>query len=310
MSRSLRRSLSQIAWSSLMVLSAACSMDVESGQAPLEDESGARAKVSACLGLHAAAAVTMFWPEQLSGVADGQALESCLRDAASCSEVLSCAGYEAPPCSQEQHCDGAVAVRCQMFASGLSVEIRETCTDALGNSVCSVAEDSKNGLSAFCHGPACTKDHCDGDILVRCRANLGVREDCRRFNQTCIETGTEALCAYSERCTVDFCREDALVLCGLGYVQFDYSCPALVPNTRCEDRPDGVECRAETPAPECIDNVEFESWCNGSYAVTCMAGIRFEIDCGVLPRGECEDYVGDIGERQLARCRSIQFESR
>jgi hypothetical protein len=253
----------------------------------LEDVGALRAKVSACTGIDAPAAFTFFWPARLGGVTGAR---DCVTAAQDCAAVLACAGYANAGCSAaNDRCDDGAAFACVTLASGLTVEQTTACAgDPVGNGVCSIEDDAKNGRGAFCHGAACAAEHCDESVIVRCRGGFEVRSDCAVDGMTCAVAGEQAFCAYDDACAADRCAGDVLELCNGGRVTLREPCAALVPGSTCVDRGGVVECLANTPSPGCADETEFASWCEGDLAVTCLAGVRAEADCGALPGGRCQ----------------------
>ena len=176
------------------------------------------------------------------------------------------------------------------LASGLQVERKRDCAaDAAGNDVCSIEDDLQNGRGAFCHGGAsCAAEHCDGNVVVRCRGGFEVRSDCGAEAKDCIESNGQASCAFAETCEADRCDGDVIEICEVGRVALRERCGELVPGTTCSDRMGLVECAAGTPSVGCADQSDFASWCDGALAFTCFVGVRAEVDCGALPGGACQ----------------------
>jgi hypothetical protein len=274
-------------------VAAAGACDGSEAAAPaLPDVGALRAKVSACGGVDAAAAFTFFWPRHLSGVADAV---DCVAAARDCSEVLACAGYSGAGCSAtDDRCEGGSAFACVTLAGGLNVAQQSDCAgDPLGNTSCSVAEDAKYGVGAFCHGPGCVADHCDGDAVVRCRGGFEVRTACGVEGQTCAEHGGQVFCAFTETCAADRCTGDVIELCNGGRITLRERCGELVPGTTCTDRMGLVECMADVPSTGCSMQTDFASWCDSGLAVTCFGGVRAEVDCASLPEGACQARIDD-----------------
>jgi len=289
------------AW--LVAFAVICGCDAAGPPAPaLADDGALRAKVSACLGIDTPDAFTFFWPQYLGGAAGARACVAAARD---CADVVACAGYLRAGCTAEDdRCDAGKAIACVALTSGLTVEAAITCDgDQLGNTLCSIEDDAKYGRGAFCHGGGCAREHCEADgVLVRCRGGLEVRTDCGAEGKTCAEADGQAYCAYDEPCTADRCAGDTIEICGGGRVTVRERCGELVPGSTCTNRNGLVECLAETPSPGCADETDFQSWCDAGVAVTCLAGVRAEADCGALPDGRCESTVSD--DLSMARCRA------
>jgi len=285
------------AWASLLALAVTatgCGAPEPVAAAPLVDVGALRAKVSACLGLDAAAAFTVFWPAPLGGVAGAR---DCVAAAHDCTKVLACAGYADPGCSAaDDRCDGGTAFACVPLASGLMVARASVCAgDPLGNDTCSIADDAKYGLGAFCHGASCAAERCDGSVVVRCRGGFDVREDCAAEGKTCAELDGQPFCAYPESCDRDRCAGGVIELCNGGRITLRERCDDLVPGTTCTDRMGLVECLAAVPSADCSTETDFQSWCESGVAVTCLAGVRAEVDCAALPSGACQAHVDDSG---------------
>ena len=264
----------------------------------LLDVGALRAKVSACTGADAAAAFTFFWPRHLSGVADAV---DCVAAARDCSEVLACAGYSSAGCSAaDDRCEGGSAFACVTLASGLNVALQRDCAgDPLGNTACSVADDAKYGIGAFCHGPGCVADHCDGNAVVRCRGGFEVRTDCGVQGQACAEHDGQVFCAFGDTCQADRCAGQVIELCNNGRITLRERCDELVPGTTCMDRTGLVECMAEVPSTDCAMQTDFASWCDSGLAVTCLGGVRAEADCASLPDGVCQTHIDDGGSSAI-----------
>ena len=280
-----------------LAVMAGCESSAPDAAAPLVDVGALRAKVSACLGLDAAAAFTVFWPAPLGGVTGA-------RD---CADVLACAGYADPGCSAaNDRCEGGTAFACVTLASGLTVGQASVCAgDPLGNDVCSIADDTKYGLGAFCHGASCAAEHCEGSVVVRCRGGFDVREDCaEEGGKTCAELDGQPFCAYPESCDADRCTGGVIELCNGGHITLRERCDDLVPGTTCTDRMGRVECLANAPSPDCSSETGFQSWCESGLAVTCLAGVRAEVDCAALPSGACQAHVDDNGSS--ATCLAVE----
>jgi hypothetical protein len=278
-----------------LAVMAGCDSSQPGPAAPLVDVGALRAKVSACLGVDAAAAFTVFWPEPLGGVAGAR---DCVAAARDCADVLACAGYADPGCSAaDDRCDGGTAFACVTLASGLAVKQATVCAgDPLGNDVCSIADDAKYGVGAFCHGASCNAEHCDGSVIVRCRGGFDVRADCAaEGGKTCAELDGQAFCAYAESCVADRCTGGVIELCNGGRITLRERCDDLVPGTTCTDRMGRIECLANTPSADCSNGTDFQSWCESGLAVTCLAGVRAELDCAALPSGACQAHLDDNG---------------
>jgi hypothetical protein len=278
-----------------LAVMAGCDAPEPAAAAPLVDVGALRAKVSACLGLDAAAAFSVFWPAPLGGVAGAH---DCVAAARDCTDVLACAGYTGPGCSAaNDRCEGGTAFACVTLASGLTVGQTSVCAgDPLGNDVCSIADDAKYGLGAFCHGDSCAAEHCEGSVVVRCRGGFDVREDCAAEGaKTCAELDGQAFCAYPESCDADRCTGDVIELCNGGRITLRERCDDLVPGTTCTDRMGLVECLPNAPSADCANETGFQSWCESGVAATCIAGVRAEADCAALPSGACKAELDDNG---------------
>ena len=258
----------------------------------LADDGALRAKVSVCLGIDAAAAFTFFWPEYMGGAPDAR---NCVAAAGGCADVLACAGYTRAGCAAaDDRCDGGKAIACVALTRDLSVVAERSCEgDPDGNATCSIEDDLKHGRGAFCHGGACAGERCEGSTIVSCRGGLEVRYDCAREGKGCAVAYDEAFCAYEQACTVDRCAGDVIELCTSGRVVVRERCGDLVPGSACADRMGRVECFADAPTEGCADKTEFQSWCEGTTAVTCFAGVRAEMDCGALSDGRCAETMRD-----------------
>jgi len=256
----------------------------------LADDGALRAKVSVCLDVDPVAAFTFFWPASMGGAPDAR---GCVAAATGCADVLACAGYARSGCTAaDDRCDGGKAIACLGLASGLTVVAESACEgDPDGNATCSIEDDLKHGRGAFCHGGACAGERCEGSVMVRCRGGLEVRSDCAREGKGCAVPNGEAFCAYPETCAVDRCAGDVIELCDSGRVVVRERCGDLVPGSACTDRMGRVECIADVPSGSCVDKTEFESWCEGTTAVTCFGGVRAEMDCGALADGRCEETM-------------------
>jgi hypothetical protein len=282
-----------------LAVMAGCDSSEPDAAAPLVDVGALRAKVSACLGVDAAAAFTVFWPEPLGGVAGAR---DCVAAARDCVDVLACAGYADPGCSAaNDRCDGGTAFACVTLASGLAVAQATACAaDRLGNDVCSIADDVKYGVGAFCHGASCTAEHCEGSVIVRCRGGFDVRADCAAEDgKTCAELDGQAFCAYAESCDADRCTGGVIELCNGGRITLRERCDDLIPGTTCTDRMGRVECLATTPSADCASGTDFQSWCESGVAVTCLGGVRAEADCAALPAGACQAHLDDSGSSAI-----------
>ena len=275
------------------------------GAPALEDEGALRAKVSACTGIDAPSAFTFFWPERLGGVTGAR---TCVAAAHDCPDVLACAGYSNAGCSAtDDRCSGGSAFACVTLTSGLTVEQATACTgDALGNLVCSIEDDAKYGRGAFCHGASCTAEHCDGSVIIRCRGGFEVRSDCADDGMTCTTAGGQAFCEFEGACVADSCTGDIIELCNGDHFTLRERCDDLVPGTTCVDRDGLVECLAAVPSPGCADEKDFASWCEGDLAVTCLAGVRAEADCGALAGGRCQSRA-EADERRAICVASEPF---
>jgi hypothetical protein len=292
------------AGAALLAVAAVSACEVAGPAAPaLTDVGALRAKVSACLGVEAAAAFSFFWPEYLGGAADARPCVAAARD---CAGVLACAGYQGAGCSpDDDRCEGGVAFACLTLSSGLQVERRSDCAaDAIGNGVCSVADDPKYGRGAFCHAGSCAAEHCDGDVVVRCRGGFEVRTDCAGEGQGCTESDGQASCAFAETCAADRCEGDVIEICSAGRITLRERCSELVPGTTCADWMGLVECTAASPSAGCASEMQFASWCDGPLAVTCIGGVRAELDCGALPEGACQARLE--GGRSRAACTAAE----
>ena len=53
--------------------------------------------------------------------------------------------------------------------------------------------------------------------------------------------------------------------------------------------------RAPNPSADCAFHADFEGWCESGLAVTCLGGVRVEVDCGALPGGACEPGADATG---------------
>lgn len=279
---------------------ALCACQTGGAPAPvLADDGALRAKVSVCLNLDPVAAFTFFWPASMGGAADAR---DCVAAATGCADVLACAGYARSGCTAaDDRCDGGKATACLGLASGLTVVAESACEgDPDGNPTCSIEDDPKHGRGAFCHGGACAGERCEGSTIVRCRGGLEVRSDCAPEGKGCAIPNGEAFCAYPETCAVDRCAGDVMQLCDSGRVIVRERCADLVPGSACTDRMGRVECLADVPSGGCADKTEFESWCEGTTAVTCFAGVRTEMDCGALAGGGCAETMREALSE--ARC--------
>jgi hypothetical protein len=301
-----RRPIVGRAWLTLTVLPSLVNCQAADGDATaviVRDDGALRARASACLGLNGTQSVTLFWPPAIEGGADdGTTLRACVAGAESCAEVQSCVGYEAGPCEADR-CEAGVALRCRRLATGQTVIEHEHCDPSSENAACSVVDDVKEGRIAFCHAGACASDHCDGDVLVRCRSGLSMRTDCAAAGRFCRELSGAAFCALPEPCVVDHCDGEVATLCHGGYVEHRERCDALVPGSSCVDVSGGVECRTAVNEPRCDAWGEFASWCEGTSAWTCLGGAAFELDCAALSGGACHsELIGNAGSESRAGC--------
>ena len=218
---------------------------------------------------------------------------NCVAAAAGCADVLACAGYTRAGCTAaDDRCDAGKAIACLALTKDLTVVAETSCEgDPAGNTVCSIEDDLKHGRGAFCHDGACAGERCEGSTIVRCRGGLEVRSDCAREGKGCAVAYGEAFCAYEQTCAADRCAGDIIELCTSGRVVVRERCGDLVPGSDCTDRMGRVECLADVASDGCADKTEFQSWCEGTTAVTCFAGVRAEMDCGALADGRCAEMM-------------------
>ena len=110
--------------------------------------------------------------------------------------------------------------------------------------------------------------------MVRCRGGFDVQTDRRAQGQRCVEYQGQAYCAYDDACAKDRCAGDRIEICN-----------------------GKVECMAPTPSGRRPADASFAGWCESDLAVTCLGGVRVEVDCGALAGGACQ-----TGEDATARC--------
>ena len=289
------RGWSLIGASGLLSVCLSCESAPSEQPVTVVDRYALRAKVSACLGLNGGQSVAFFWPPAFGGEDAGRPAADCVARAATCSDVLNCAGYSDEPCEADR-CEDSEAVHCVPLGNGRRVARRDPCLrSSTGNSSCSVVDDLKEGRIAFCHGNECAEDHCDGNVKVICRDGLSMRQDCASDAGICLEYGGLAFCATQQPCVMDHCEGNTLTLCHAGVVELAQPCDALVPGSECVSLAGAVECRARVSDPGCSDHADFASWCEGSTNWVCIAGIRLEVACSAMPQGMCVAQTENVG---------------
>jgi hypothetical protein len=263
----------------------------------ISDALALRARVSACLGVDAGAAVSFFGPELVSGVSDTAI--RCLEPAADCDAVLACLGLERNSCTGTDACRDSTSLHCARLSNGVLAVVSQDCADDPdGNQRCSVLDDGKSNAS-ICNAGPCRGERCDGDVRIQCWAGAETREDCGSFGRICVSGPTGVFCARPGSCDHDQCIGNTAVSCRDGHVDVHQDCGELVEDGVCRVIGNSAECVAKTWHPSCPPNEPFVSFCDGRRALACYLGALYEARCDAFLHGDCEPGARGIG----ARCR-------
>lgn len=255
------------------------------------DDAHTQAKLSACLGSDISSSIAFFQPPLLGGYAGEDDVRLCLKAATTCAAVRECTGYSLTECEQGSfRCEGSVALTCSSTKQPMALESRRDCAvDPAGNHQCAVGKDSKGETLAFCHAAApCNESRCDQDVAAYCVGGWEQRLDCRASGRVCVQNDNVVRCVFPAECVRDECSGDILRVCSDGRVLLEGACSVVIPGTTCVQNDSTASCEPVVTAPDCLAHPTNDQWCEGNVSVTCMYGVRFEIDCSVLQGGHCK----------------------
>lgn len=253
------------------------------------DEGDVRAKLSACTGM--ALDYTVAYSIAQSASILGQS-RSCIAETNSCDEVIRCTGVEPISCEPPGRCEGSVARRCAAYPNGVTYEWLEDCgADPAGNNQCFLHPDDPSALPS-CGGNECESApplSCVDNGIVYCMEGRERRVDCSERGGTCMTDTTNSwtFCASGIACEASFCDDSVAVDCGAGFERDRIDCRDRVPNGTCELIEDTPTCVASERSPDCSEERDYRSWCEGTLGVACVLGARITTDCSAFENARC-----------------------
>jgi len=239
----------------------------------------------------------------------------CVVDADDCDEVYECIGFlPDEKCDPEKATSRCISetelVECQRVADGTGRAQVVRCDFGPPGHVPGYCIADEDGGDAHCGTGTCDpvkvpEYWCEGQVLVRCDDRVTVAQDCAAMGRKCIEgedgyagCGTGAPCKHGSRC-----EGDTLVLCSqlLGVEMNRIDCGELGGAYSCVEKldDDGTIVGCDIP----LDDQECErdtSYCSGTVAQVCAAGVMEEFDCASFENAWCEAIPSNDPDDQQA----------